>query len=332
MKSRLLASTAACLALSLAPRASWGAELDCDGTSVAPDARLTARFPDLAERIRTELAERSDLDRCARIELELEAETVITIAVLLPDGRATSRSVTRSEDVIPTLQALLLVPERATPSRPPRGREAPRVVPSGGALLASPLASQHDTLPPKRAARTMGFELSVLTGARTGDGQLAAGGGMLSFLELKHWLVGFQGRIDSYRPLLGGDTQTVVELGLLGGRRLDLGSVALDLTAGPALAMQGVTLAQTEEVAQVESGTTVRLPPPQRAAETGSGPLPRLWFGARLGFRPRSVLRTFVGLEGEVGPAGATDERASSLGRLPAFCFGLALGATVGTR
>jgi hypothetical protein len=44
-----------------------------------------------------------------------------------------------------------------------------------------------------------------------------------------------------------------------------------------------------------------------------------------------SVLRTFVGLDGQVGPAHETGAPQQS-SRLPAWAVGVVLGATVGTR
>jgi hypothetical protein len=59
-----------------------------------------------------------------------------------------------------------------------------------------------------------------------------------------------------------------------------------------------------------------------------------LLVGARLGFSPRSVFRTFVGVDGELGPsrtAAAPEANVSSSPRMPTFTVGLSLGATVGT-
>jgi hypothetical protein len=62
-----------------------------------------------------------------------------------------------------------------------------------------------------------------------------------------------------------------------------------------------------------------------------------LLVGARLGFAPRSVLRAFVGFEGEIGPSQGSDDPAElernevSSPRLPRYSAGLVVGATVGT-
>jgi hypothetical protein len=293
------------------------------------DAVLRSRWPELPARIQSEFAPRADLDPCAHVALRLE-DTVITVSVTLPDGRAAARTVTRNDDVIPTLQALLLVPDP-----PPTAAAAHGTGPS---TLASPprLSKQLATTsridregpPPNAAARALGIELSVITGARVGDGQFGAGAGVLSFLEVHGWLLGFEGRVDSYRPVQGGDPEPALELAVLAGRRIALGGVALDLTAGPAVAMNGVAMAQTEVVRR---GPASEPPPPPREPESDPGPVPRLLLGARVGFSPRSVFRTFVGVDGEIGLAEASSTPDSATGSLPRFAIGLALGATLGT-
>jgi hypothetical protein len=327
------AAVAALVALlaGLCPGALLAAGRDCSGPSIEADASLRGRWPELVDRIRRELMARADLDACARIELQLEGESILTVSVTLPDGRAASRSVTRRDDVIPVLQALLLVPD------------APRAAPSVAAPSPAPAVRRSPSLPRSRPrdrdapptplpARELGFELSVLTGARAGDGQVALGVGALSFLEVKSWLLGFAGRVDAYRPITGGDPETALELGILGGKRFDLGGVALDLSAGPAVAMKGLAVSRTE-VAQVDGMAPADAPPPPPPleADPSSGPVPRLLLGARFGFSPRSVFRTFVGIDGEVGPARDSSSQEPTSGRLPTFAIGLAVGATVGT-
>jgi hypothetical protein len=220
---------------------------------------------------------------------------------------------------------LLLVPEPVQRERAtaPAQKQSPAPLPDAARTV--PPDRNAPSTPVDGAARDLGFELSLLAGARIGDGQFGAGGGMLSLLEVKRWLVGFQGRIDGCRAVAGGELEAALELGLFAGRRIDVGSFALDLSAGPAVAMKG--LASSEKVSVPADGARAA-PPPART----TGPVPRLFVGARLGFSPRSVFRWFVGLDGELGPArvGAPTDAASS--RLPRFAVGLALGATVGTR
>lgn len=334
-KPATLPALAALLA-GLCPRALPAAERSCPAIAVEPDAGFRGRFPDLLERIQNELSVQADIDACAHVGLRLQGEA-IGVSVALPDGRAAARSVTRSEDVMPTLQALLLVPDPApaTATAPSPRREPParpqRAVPPAVET------NQRDVPPPVTAARQLGFELSLISGARIGDGQFGYGAGALSFLEIKSWLIGFEGRADGYRSIHGGDPETALELAILAGKRVDFGSVALDLTAGPAMAMKGIAFSQTESAQVQGMPGTVPAPPPGPRTEPSTGPVPRLLVGARLGFRPRSVFRTFVGIDGELGPAQAQAEPLPygtevSSPRMPTFTVGLALGATVGTR
>jgi hypothetical protein len=93
--------------------------------------------------------------------------------------------------------------------------------------------------------------------------------------------------------------------------------------------MKGVTFSHTERA--VVMGMPSPSPPP--TSEPSSAPVARLLLGARLGFSPRSVLRTFVGIDGELGPSrsSAAVEGNTSSPRMPTYTVGLALGATVGT-
>ncbi len=331
---RLLVLLSACAAIFLQARPSRAAavERDCPGPTLEADAAFRERFPQLLERLRSELPARAHVDACARVELRLQ-EPFIVVKVSLLDGRIAAREVARHEDVLPTLQALLLVPEEAPlPPRPtsappsatpnPRRTHARRPLDSPATLREEPS--------PLTAPRDFGFELSLLSGARTGDGQVGYGAGVLSFLELKGWLLGFQGRADGYRPLLGGDPETALALGFLAGRRFDLGVTALDLTAGPAVVMRGAAFSDTEATAI----SSPRMePPPPPPPKPDVAPLPRLLLAARFGFMPHSVFRTFIGVDGELGPTRRADvDEVAAPGRMPAYTVGLSLGATLGTR
>jgi hypothetical protein len=338
MKPRHSAKLPALVALlaALAPRVAPAAERDCPTMAIEPDAGFRARFPDLLERIQNELAARADIDACARVALRLETNAAIDVSVTLPDGRTASRNVARRDDVMPTLQALLLVPDQApvvapAPSPPP---PAAKHSTRHRGHVNRPERTDRDFPPsPSAPPRQFGFELSAISGVRIGDGQFGYGAGVLSFLQIQSWLVGFEGRADGYRSIYGSDPETALELAILAGRRFDFGSVALDLTAGPAVAMKGVAFSETESVAVTGMPTAPPPPPPPPRSEPSSGPVPRLMVGARLGFSPRSVFRTFVGIDGELGPTRTSvlPEANVSSPRMPTFTVGLALGATVGT-
>lgn len=314
----------------LSPAAARGAERSCATIAIEPNTAFRQRFPDLLERIEGDLRASPDIDACARVELQLREHDAIDVSVTLPDGRAASRSVGRRDDVVPTLQALLLVPELPPVSAPPPPAPVP---PRRASRLQSAARTDYDVAPAVLpAARQLGFELSVITGARAGDGQFGYGVGALSFLEIKSWLVGFEGRADGYRSIAGGDPETALELAVLAGKRLNWGNLALDLTLGPGVAMKGLAFSDTR-VVQASNMSSPPPPPPPGVGEPSSGPVARLLLGARLGFSPRSTFRTFIGFDGEIGPArapGAADEVVSSP-RMPTYTVGLALGATVGT-
>jgi hypothetical protein len=283
--------------------------------TVAADAPLRAHWPNLVQRVRDELRARDGIDLCARVELRLREDAAIGVHVFLPDGRSASRRAVRREDVVPTLQALLLVPEHAT-----------------AAARAEPTDAERDAgvAVPGPSPRALGIELSAITGARIGDGQASLGLGALSFLEVGGWLLGFEGRADSYQNLSGGQPEAALELAVLLGKRLHFQGVALDLTAGPAVAMKGIS--STEDVRVTAGGPAPPPQPPPPTSDPSSGPVPRLLLGSRLGFSPRSVFRTFIGVDGELGPTHATDSGEVNAGRLPLWTLGLALGATVGTK
>jgi hypothetical protein len=309
----------------------------CSELGIEADQRLLALWPELPARIRDKFSAREDIDACARVRLAMVVDA-IRVDVTLADGRTASRTSRRRADVLPTLEALLLVLplDQGTPRRegsapspaPANAGETPVVTEKG----RSPAA---ETRPPPRMvvgereapesslANTedrMGVELSAMTAARMGDGQMSLGVGVLSFLDLWGWLAGFQGRVDSFN-VASPAPQTTLQLALLAGRRVRSGSMALDFIAGPSLALNQ----EIKEVTSVSTGESV---------ESASSALPRLLFGTHLHFAARSAVRTFVGLQGEIGAPGNTSSSnaADDFAPMPVWMVGLALGATVGTR
>jgi hypothetical protein len=317
------------LGVTVCAQAGSAAERTCLTTTVTSDARFRARFPELLARIQDDLGARSDFDACARITLRVEDDATIRIAVTLPDGRTAAREVFQSHDVLPTLQALLLVPERPVRENTPVA-VATKSPPARISNPAEPEPQRSDRAGASSrptTGRDARVELSLVAGARIGDGQFGAGGGVQSLLDASGWLFGFLGRADRYQPVAGGDPDVAIELGLLMGRRFDLGGVALDLDLGPAVAMKGFVLSRTT----VARANTMAAPPPPEP-DPSSGTVPRLLLDARLGLSPHSRTRSFVGLEGELGPRRINGEVPPGSARMPSFAVGLALGATLGGR
>jgi hypothetical protein len=309
----------------------FAADPPCSGIAVAVDADVHARWPELPGQVLHAFETRTDIDTCARVELTWN-EGSIAIGVTLPDGRSASRQVSRREDVLPTLEALLLVP-RPAPEALVGAMSAPSIPASAPTqtvqATAIPLVPAHMAVPERDDMETrrasypsrLRIELSVLTDARVGDGQTSVGLGALSLLDIGGWLVGFEGRADRDQRIGGGyDAEPALELAALGGRRFRLQSLALDFVGGPAIALRG---------AHTDTGVT---PGGSTTSPSSLGTVPRALLGAHLIFGARSSFRTFIGVDGEFGPANAPGDNPSSESRLPVWTVGLALGATVGTQ
>jgi hypothetical protein len=303
----------------------------CPQMTIEADRSVQARWPGLPQRVLETLEVREDLDRCARVILSSRNDA-ISVAVSLPDGRSAHRSVSRREDVIPALEPLLIVPPiapiREETSSPSATTTAARLPAPATLRPGDSTAPTVASVPVHEAPRPMlaqpsshlRIELSVLTGARIGDGQASVGLGAVSFLDVYGWLVGFAGRADRYERLDGAHSAGALELALLGGRRLRFGTTALDLVGGPAVALGGTT----------SYGT--RSPAGNEQSGSASNTVPRLLVEARLVFAAPSTVHTFVAVDGDFGPANSPDASLlPNAPRLPTWTAGLALGATVGT-
>jgi len=320
----MLAAFCGALALLAAPAARAG-ETPCPSISVDADPGVTARWPDLTERVRGAFAGRLDVDRCATVHLTLAGPS-IQLQVVLPEGRSTSR-LARAEDVLSGLQALLLVPEQPPPppvAAPPQDTRGPG---SATHFESTALEVRSAGTVEARAAgegpRRFGFELSLGAGLRRGDGQTSTGVFADSLVEAAHWLAGFAARLDRYdgAGADSGDAQTAAQVGLLLGRRFRFGHSMFDAAAGPALAYRG---GWRVAPAPGSTGTTN----PARSSSS-DGLLARGLLTGRLILGAGSTVRAFVGLEGEVGQGGPIPPGATR--GLPTWTVGAALGVTVGT-
>jgi len=186
--------------------------------------------------------------------------------------------------------------------------------------MAVPERDEMETRPASHAPSRLRIELSVLTEARTGDGQRSVGLGALSLLDVSGWLVGFEGHADRDQWIGGGDAGAALALAALGGRRFRFQDLALDLVGGPAVALRG------------GGRDTTVTPAGSMSSASSPGTVPRGLVGAHLVFGARAPFRIFVGVDGEFGPANAPGDNSSEAFRLPVWTLGLALGATVGTR
>jgi hypothetical protein len=308
--------------------AAFASDPTCLPMKVKVGSAVSTWWPDLLEKVRGALEGRDDIDACANVELS-QVGNFLLVRVILPDGRSAGRSVSRREDVLPTLEALLLVPhEAATVASAPQP-DAP--APSTAAtptnelrVSVPPMTSDREPTAPRLAMSPpsrLRIELSAITDARIGDGQTSLGLGATSFLDVAGWLVGFEGRADRYWQLAGGRAGASLELAILGGRRFRFGDMSLDLSVGPAVALRGT------------ASTTVTTPTGTTTSQSNEGTVPRLQLGAHLHFAAHSTVRPFVGLDGDFGPSRSLGAEPTIYAPdLPIWTAGLALGATVGTQ
>lgn len=341
----------------LATPPAWAAARACSPAPIEADAQIRGQWPDLPAAIRTALDGRDDVDTCARITVRLDRPTIV-VGVHLLDGRSASRAVSRKEDVVPTLVALLMLPEGgATASEPPaRGAEASAAAgltgPAGTG--GAPGAAARDTRgmarpavsrPPKPAAdlaaspaaplatpqdpTPLRFELSLATGGRVGGSHLGVALDALTVLDIGGWLLGFQAAAAVYdEGADGGSAASSLLLGILGGRRFRFAppsSLSIDLAAGPALALRALGGYRAVR-AEAGSSPAIQTPPP-----VDDGPWVRLVASARVNFRARSVVRPFAGVEGDVALGTWSAAAAGAEPRLPPWAIGIVIGAAVGT-
>jgi hypothetical protein len=296
----------------------------CASIVVDADPETLGRWPDVAERVRAAFAERRDIDRCARVRLGFSGGSV-DVQVSLPDGRSTSRS-SPPEDVVAALEPLLLLPTEAAPVTvaTPTGSGSTRFESSAVEVRGN--GGTAETTSAAAAPSRFTAELSLGAGLRRGDGQTSASLGASSFLEAARWLVGFTARLDRYDGAATGETgdsPMATEVGALVGRRFRFAPFMFDATAGPALALRGswaVAMANTASSGMVTAG---------RSSSSHNDLVPRFLLAGRLTLGARSVVRTFVGIEGELGETGPIPPGAAR--GLPLWSVGATLGVTVGT-
>ncbi|HEY6723568.1 MAG TPA: hypothetical protein VI197_06025 [Polyangiaceae bacterium] len=307
-----------------------GASEACEAVVVSADPAVSTRWPDLHERVRRSLGARRDIDRCARVHLRPNRDG-LTLEVILQDGRSATRWLPSSEDVLPGLEALLLVPSPS--SSPSRSRVPPRSTLPPAAPVAKPPPAKQPThredpasvrdqgLAPEgaRVDRRVGATLSLGGGARAGDGQVSSNLGAMALVIVSDWLAGFEARATSYEvPMSGHIPQSAVELTAVGGHRFGNGMFGVDLLLGPTLVVQQDVAVREERNGRVDHTHTSRF-------------LPRVFAASRLTIGARSILSGFVGLEAAAGPSGTSDQDVTTaLAPLPVWMLGFVVGATVG--
>jgi len=327
-RARTILPAVAALLCLLSSRPSGATERDCSSLTFDTDAAVDERWPGLPEEIHRALDGRADVEACARVRVT-NTDGSLVVNVTLPDGRSAARPVRHRDDVLPTIDALLLLPRPLEPTPVTEVEVAPATIVVAARKSAIPreLTVRVSPPPDTAPARRLGIELSLALGAHVGDGQKSVGVGLVSLLDVSGWLVGFDARADRYDGTATAPAPMgALEIGVLAGRRMRTRELAFDLLAGPALGLRGGWRIVTANVPSGPAATPV--------SQTMADPtlVPRLHFGGRLTFRARSLVRTFVGVDGEVGDAGPIAPRPPDQAHgLPVWTVGLTVGATVGS-
>lgn len=322
----------------LAVRPSSAAERACSSLAFSVDAAVRQRWPELDGELHQRFDGRNDIDGCARVGVGLgRPEAAFSVSVTLLDGRSATRVIRHREDLLATVEALVVLPPAAerTDSAPAPSASVDRAgVEAATGAVGAPRASTTElsvmtvhASPPLPASRSrLDLELALALGAQIGDGQTKMGAGATTLADFAGWLAGVVAEVNSYQRRGPAEARTgAFAIGLLGGRRFEIANLTLDVTAGPAVTLRGGW-----SVATVKGVPDTTVP----AVESSSGQtlVPRLRFGSRLTFRPRATVRPFFGIDGEVGRVGPVGppQRGETQG-LPVWTVGLAMGVTVGT-
>jgi hypothetical protein len=240
--------------------------------------------------------------------------TIVTVT--LADGRTTTRMVAEA-DVVEALEPLLLVPEGPPPLPPPAPLTMRVESPAPVVIVVEHDTGVQSAPGPKPATATTRVEGSLAVTARTGGAQSAgAGVGAGIVLDMNAWLFGLNGRVERYDGAQAGahvGTQ-VLSLTAVAGRRVRAGFASVDFFGGAGIA----------SVFATEPNAPQRLrPDAQTDAWAGTVNVPQLVLGTRLTLGARSLVRVFVGLDGEMRPGTPDGETAWSIGG--------SLGLTVGS-
>lgn len=242
----------------------------------------------------------SRVDPCARVDVRAQGQQVV-VSVTSRE-RATSRTLGDPSELERTVEALVVLPPliETSAERPPR---------DVGAKLVSGAEPTH-------------VELAAGAAMRLG-GNVYAGGGpaLMADVVVDRYLLGISGRWDVAEgyvsePTASGFSMESGAIGVLLGRRLDLGRAWLD-----------VILEANVVVESEEGGGT----PDEIGGETADV---RAGLGARLVVDGRSRVHPYFLLDAEASPSRLTTPRQldPALPTLPAWSTGLAVGLLWGPR
>jgi hypothetical protein len=200
---------------------------------------LSPAWESAASQLKNDLKSLGELDRCAVVTL-LPAGAEMIVQVVLADGRSAVRHVRRAEDLVSTIEALLLLPPAAAYDSPPAPPPAmaPEPTPETSTIGSRSAPTQHT---PAAAQVELGFGGN----ARTSGTPLFWGAGAMfvAQLALDGWLIGTEGHWDVFdAPVTlvtpGGFNMQTVGIGAAAGRRIENGALRFDILVGPELLVE----------------------------------------------------------------------------------------------
>ena len=231
-------------------------------------ATVLDRWRSAVEQARLLLDTRADLDRCADLLLENDADRLL-VRIVLADGRSATREVEQPAALYATLDALLSVP-----SSDHRRELAAEPHPVLG-LDAKPDPTTHSNAAPR-------VELGIGGMGRVAGAPLYGGAGLAAFAQLSsnRWLLGVSARWDGSDALLAdaspsGFNMQTLALGIDVGVRSTFRSVVVDALVGPQVRVENQEAFGGETAADGIGGGTsdVRLDGALRCTTPRSGQL-----------------------------------------------------------
>jgi hypothetical protein len=285
----------------------------------AESEALPAAWRDALDALVQATAQEGQLWSCpgGSVAIVLDPAGGATLTVVDAKGRTVSRRVARPDEVVPTGEALLASPVvEAGPTEP----QAPSPAPPGAAPAAAPAP------PPAKAPaapREPRVQLQALLGPRVSGPGAAAWGSAAIRAELPFgpWSAGIWARADQVfagpRGAPRGFELTSASAGLSAGRRLVGGPFELKLTLDPSLA-----------IVMMEAGDEDKMHP------EGAKVAFRLGASLAGSFHIASVFRGVVAIDGEFAPAGIGGLKKISpdLPDVPVYTAGLLLGIEASIR
>ena len=310
-ESRVLGLAAIALPLPLLAATAAAASAQCAGpvlNVVIPQGEAGRRLADV---LREHVERLPDLDRCAKVTVEVHG-SALSIEVKTGDGRVAKRQVESEAALLRESEALLtLPPEPAPAATTPTASTAP-VIPQPSSQELPP--SDAPAPKPREAAHV---EFGAGANARLGGVPAFGSGGVEGFADmaLGRWLLGVSTRWDLTdglinQPTLADYRMTSTAVGVSVGRRFEFGGSLVDALLGPNVVLESQDADDQENDLH------------------GSAADLRVALSLRVSGPSRSAWRAFASAQCEASPTRLAKQHFinSRLPPLPSWGSGLAVG------